>query len=227
MADIGTINQQILSKFSLSGILSGVGWLIAVVIFIGGVGGILYYYQNKKVWNKTITKFELTGDRYEPSFRDLAKTVKIGRGGFEVLYWKKARVYRIAFGSKVGKNTFYFFTSPDGYDYNGYLGKNITIDGRIPVVTANPNMRAQYTALEKQIEALHGEKMSFMDKYGSWVFSIAFITIAGFIMYLLVRDIPGVVSSLGAVTDKISLAVDKISNACTLANPNVGQLNGA
>ena len=74
---------------------------------------------------------------------------------------------------RVGKSDYYFFIMPDGYWYNAMLGSNMyTIDkqnGLIPIVTTNPTMRTQYTALEKQMDSLHQSKGKFWEKYGGWV----------------------------------------------------------
>lgn len=224
MVDLNPVSAFGLDKISGQGLASAGLWLLIGVIFIAGIGFGLYWYYQKRVWNKTVTRFELIGDRYEPTFRDKAKSVKLGSGGFEVLFWQKAKVYRIAYGQRIGKSTYYFFTAPDGYEYNGVLGKQIMTDGKIPIITSTTSMRSQYTALEKQIEALHGSKVTFWDKYGNWVISIAFMLIIGVLAWLIFKEWSKGLGLLPDVVDKIGIAVDKISNACTLANPNVGTL---
>lgn len=126
------------------------------------------------------------------------------------------KVYRIAYGGRVGKSTYYFFIGKDGYWYNSMLSANInTIDkdgGLIPVVTTNPTMRAQYTSLEKQIDALHAAKQSFMEKYGTWLFSIAFVLIVGVLAWLIFKEFNSYVSGMNILTDKVGQILDK-SNA--------------
>lgn len=202
---------QLTGSISLSGIMNGIGWLIAGVLVVAAIAACIWWYYNKRIFSKIVTRFEVIGDRYDPTLRDTAKIVKIGKGGFEVLYWRKAKVYRIAFGERIGRNTYYFFVAADGYEYNGVLGKNITIDGRIPIITANPAMRAQYTSLEKQIDALHGEKVGFWDKYGNWVITVGFVLIIGIFSYLFYKEwaqtvgqMPGLIKSLADLTDKIN-----------------------
>lgn len=199
-------------------IINGVGWLIAGVIVIGCIAWFTYWYYTRKQWNKTITRFEIVGDRYEPIFRDKAKIVKIGKGGFEVLYYKKAKVYRIAFGERIGKNHYYMFMAPDGYEYNGYLGKQITTDGRIPIITTNPSMRAQYTALEKYIDLLHGNKPGFWDKYGNWVLTIGFVVIIGAFAYLFFQQYQNIIKQVPELLKNSADLIDKINKLLVAAD---------
>jgi hypothetical protein len=203
-------------------ILNSVGWLIAGIIVLAAIGFGFWWWYNRKIFNKLITRFELVGDRYEPTFRDTAKKVKLGSGGFEVLYWKAAKTYRIAFGERIGKNTYYFFTAPDGYEYNGVLGRNITTNGRIPIITSNPSMRAQYTALEKQIESLHGDKKTFWDKYGNWVMSMGFVMIIGIFGWLIYKEYAGSIGQFAGLLQKLSELTDNINRLLISSQNSVG-----
>jgi len=191
------------------------------------MGAVFLYLQwrNKKMFNKKIKLLELVGDYYQPALDDTAKVVKIGSGGFEILYLKKLKTWKVAYGGRVGLHTYYFFKSPDGYWYNSmFYGKIEEIGkhgGLIPVVTANPLMRGQYTALEKQIDALHSDKKTFMEKYGTWVLAISFVLIAGFMLYLCYKEFGTAMQNLGA---SIKLENDILQNLNHLAG-NIGAIN--
>lgn len=213
MADaITNVNQKLIS--SASGILKvGTlaklgGWILFIILIVGGGYYLYYYYKQKKLFNKNITVFEIIGGYYQPAFKDKAKTVKIGTGGFEILYLKKAKVWRIAYGGRIGKDTYYFFVLPDGYWVNGMLSADIkTTDkngGLFQVITTNPSMRAQYTSLEKQIDSIHADKKSFMDKYGAWVFSIGYLVIAGVFLWLMFREMTQVTNRIGGLVDQLT-----------------------
>ena len=200
MADpITSVNQGIMNYFKSMNFLNIIGWLVFAGILIGiAIWGSIYY-KNKKVFNKKITAFEIIGITFQPVIRDFAKTIKIGTGGFEILYLKKLKTWKIGFGGRVGKNDYYFFIMPDGYWYNAMLGSNMyTIDkqdGLIPIVTTNPTMRTQYTALEKQIDSLHQSKGKFWEKYGAWILSIGFVLIAGIMLWLNYKEMVKVSSN--------------------------------
>lgn len=215
MADIvQQTNQQLMNSVDLANIGNVVGWIIFGVIVIAGGFFAYTQWRNKKIFNKKITVFEIVGQYYEPVYRDFAKTVKLGKGGFEILFLKKMKVYRIGYGGRVGKRDYYFFIGRDGYWYNGMLSaKDIFSEGHVPIVTTNPTMRGQYTALEKQIDALHAEKASFLEKYGQWIAAIAFVLIAGVIMWLILKEYNTLANNLGGVTDKIGQLLDKAGSA--------------
>ena len=201
MANVITdTNEKIFGAFKGANLLKIGGWILFIIIFVAGAVFIYINWRNKKLFNKKITLLELVGDYYQPALEDTAKVVKIGSGGFEILYLKKLKTWKVAYGGRVGLNKYYFFKSPDGYWYNSmFYGKIEAISehgGLIPVVTANPLMRGQYTALEKQIDALHSDKKSFMDKYGTWVLAISFVLIAGFMLFLCYKEFASAMSSL-------------------------------
>jgi hypothetical protein len=220
MADtITAVNSKITGFFSgaVGGInwMNVLGWFLLVVILIGA--GIWYYiwWNNKKVFTKKITVFEIVGNFYSPAFRDTAKVVKLGTGGFEILYLKKAKTWKIAYGGKVGADTYYFFIQPDGYWFNGMLSANMNaIDrqgGLIPLVTTNPSMRAQYTALEKQIDSIHKDAPSFMTKYGVWLMAAGYIAVMGIFFWLIAKEIGPVINNLASVADRQGDILNKLA----------------
>jgi hypothetical protein len=219
MADISTINEGIKDKLlrgiSGGGILNALGWLLLGIIIIGICGYAYFVYLDKKNYRKKLTVFEIIGNNYSPAFRDSAKSVKLGKGGFEILFLKKLKTWKIAYGGRVGRDTYYFFIGKDGYWYNGMLSSDIhSINkegGLIPIVVTNPTMRAQYTALEKQIDSLHGDKKSFWDKYGNWVLSIAFILIIGVLAWLIFKEIAPMMSQQAALTAENVKLIDRVT----------------
>jgi hypothetical protein len=215
-ADIVTqTNQQIIGAFSGVNLMRIIGWGIFLIIIIAGGYYAYIVWKNKKVYNRNITAFDKVGIFFEPVIRDKAKPVKIGSGGFEILYLKKLKVYKIAYGGRVGRNTYYFYILPDGYWYNGMMSSNLmAIDkngGLIQVVTTNPTMRSQYTSLEKQIDTLHKAKVGIWEKYGSWILAIGFVLIAGVMLWLNYKEYVTAMSSLAGLVDKIGLLIDKVN----------------
>ncbi len=219
MADSNEILVSATSK--LTGFFSGTGWMTIIgwILFIalcGGGGWFIYNsYKNKKIFNKRITAFEIISGEWVACIRDKAKIIKIGKGGFEILFLKKSKAWKIAYGGRVGRNDYYFYIMPDGYWYNGTMMANINkIDetgGLIPITTTNPLMRGQYTALEKQIDTLHSEKTSFWEKHGSFVMSIAFILIAGVLLWLMFKEWRGALGQLSGYHAGLEKVLDKLA----------------
>jgi len=223
---ITSTNDKLLGALKSPNMFNTIGWILAILLLIGGLVWLYFYYMNKKQYNKKITAFEIVGNNFVPAFSDQAKVVKIGTGGFEILYLKKLKTWKIAYGGRVGKDTYYFFIWKDGYWYNSMLSADMNaIDkngGLIPIVTTNPSMRAQYTSLEKQIDALHSEKKSFMDKYGSWVWSLGFIIVIGVLAWLIYKEIGPVTGNLATAADKLGMAIDKLNVCSQPVSTNTG-----
>lgn len=197
MADITSINQGLINKVTSVGTLKGIGygaiWLLVGFVVIAGAGWWAFAYLEKKKFSRVIKVYEIVNGYFVHTYSDLAKTVKIGKGGFEVLYLKKLKTWKLAHGARSGKNEYNFYIMPDGYWYPGQIKASIhSINdngGLIPVVTTNPAMRSQYTSLEKQIDTLHAEKKSFWKEYGPWILGAVYIAIIGIFSWLSYREI--------------------------------------
>ena len=225
---INDVNQSMLNYFKNMNYLNIIGWIVFIIIIVGAAIYFYIYWRNKKLFSKKTTDFEIVGTNFVPTFRDLAKTVKLGSGGFEILYLKKMKTWRLAYGGRVGKDTYYFFRMPDGYPYNAMLSANLfkvdELKGLIPVVTTNASMRSQYTSLEKQIDALHQKKAGFWEKYGGWVMGIIFILVAGVMLWLMYKELVTVSANLASAVDKMGLLMDRINVAIGNTNSNTGGL---
>lgn len=223
---ITDINQGLMDKitgFLSSGkIITGIGYLVLGVLVIGVCGYLAWYFIDRKKFSRQITAFEIVGDIYTPTIRDKAKINKLGKGGFEILYLKKLKTWKLAYGGRVGRNAYYFFIDPIGYWYNGALSASINyIDkfkGLIPVITTNPTMRAQYTALEKHIDSLHEQKKSFWDKYGQWVIAGTYIAIIGIFSWLSFREIGQFLGSGSALADKMTALAEQMNRLAVNLN---------
>lgn len=214
MPDINSINQGIVNSVTgikASAILTFIGWVVFALIIIGVSGWAAYYYYNRKTYNKTIIIHELINGTYQETGRDRARSVKLGSGGFEVLHLQKRKIYRIGYGSRMGRNVYNFYIMPDGYWYNGILSGKINSAGGVEIISTNPNARAQYTALEKYVDGLYSEKKGFWDKYGNWVLSLAFIVIIGVFAWLIFREISPIMNQFPVLIDKMSELVDKVN----------------
>ena len=222
---VTNVNNQVMSYITGIKFLDIIGWIIFGVILIGVGFYFFTWYKNKKIFNKQITILDIIGIYFEPIGKDVAKTVKFVSGGFEILYLKKNKTWKISFGSKVGKNSYYFFIMPDGYWYNGLLSANMfmidKLKGLVPIVTTNPSMRSQYTALEKQIDLLHANKKTFWDQYGQWVLAIGFLLVAGVFLWLNYQEYAKAMASQNLFIDKLGTMLDKINQMAGNVQANV------
>ena len=212
---VTNVNQKVMGALGSVNWMTIGGWIVFALIAIGG-GFFLYsYYKNKKIFNKKINVHSIMGSYWKKTYTDLARAVKIGKGGFEILYLKKLKTWKIAYGGNLGDNNYDFYVLPDGYWYNGMMSADVNaIDkagGLIPIVTTNPLMRGQYTALEKQIDSLHGDKIKWWDKYGNYVLSMAFVLIAGTFLWLMFKEFSTAMAQLTTYHNSMAELLDKVN----------------
>lgn len=208
--------------------LGSTSWfLIVLIFFILIVGGIAIFFMGRlKVYNKKIIVFEnIAGAGYQVSFRDRAKTVKLGDSGEELMYLMKKKVFRNAYGRKMGKNTYWFAVGQDGYWYNVVLGDIDAKKGMLDIEPIDRDMRYMHVAIRRNIQDRY-RKPKFMEKYATYVMSAIFllIMIVG-IWFLLDKMADMNSNNIEAIktSEKLSEANKKIVVALSnLLNSNSG-----
>ena len=139
--------------------------------------GIIYYVFVNRLYNRKIVVYEnISGQGYTETWRDTARVVKIGDGGEELLFLKKKKVYRTAYGKKMGKNLYWFAIGQDGYWYNSVLGDLDAKMGMLDIEPVDRDMRLMHVAVRKNIQERY-RKIKFMEKYGTIVFNGIFLII--------------------------------------------------
>jgi ATP-dependent Zn protease len=138
------------------------------------------------LYNKEVWGFEnINGKGYVVTFKDKARLVKFGKTGEEVLFLRGKKVYRTAYGRKMGNNTYWFAVGQDGYWYNFVLGD---LDAKREMLDIEPidrDVRMMYVAMSKNVEERFN-KPSFLDKYGTYLASgIIILLLLGSMWFLL------------------------------------------
>jgi len=138
---------------------------------------IIWLIYRAKLYNKKIVVFEnISGQGFQPVFKDRARLIKVGDGGEELLFLKKKKVYRTAYGKKMGKNTYWFSVGQDGYWYNCVLGDLDAKMGMLDIEPIDRDMRYMHVAVRKNIQSRY-RKVKFMEKYGTMVMNSVFLVI--------------------------------------------------
>lgn len=216
MADVITnINSGMVGYFKNIKFLSIIGWIIFIIVIICALFWFLTYYKNKRLFNKLIVVHEIVNGEFIETYRDQARSIKLGSGGFEIIFLKKLKTWKLAMGARTGRNRYDFYIMPDGYWYPAKVYANIfkidELKGMIPVVTTNASMRSQYTSLEKQIDVLHQDKKSFMDKWGTMLFGLGFLLVAGVMLWLNYQEFVKATANLATAISKAGELIDKIN----------------
>lgn len=169
--------------------MQGIGFWItfaAIIVIMGIVGSVVIWLgYMKKIYNKEIIIFEnIAGQGYQKTGRDMARVVKVGDGGEEILFLRKLKVYRTAYGRKMGKNSYWFAVGQDGYWYNVLLGDLDAKMGMLDIEPIDRDMRYMHVAIRKNIQERY-RKVGFMEKYGAVVISGIFLIIMIIAIWLL------------------------------------------
>ena len=212
----------VLGDTSGASIASSVTILVFIVIIEVFLGGILFFILQNKAFNKKIVIFEnISGQGYVPTGRDRSRITKIGDGGEEIMKLKKRKLYRTAYGKKIGLNTYAFAVGQDGYWYNITFGD---LDVELKKLGVNPvdrDMRYMHVAIRRNIKERY-EQVTFMQKYGGLIAYTALIAITGIMMWLLfdkflsiTGGVNSAIETAGKVMEKADAVLGKIDNVAS------------
>lgn len=206
----------------------GIANTITIAIFVFVIAVILCFIiwmvYMARVYNRKIIVFEnISGQGYQPTYRDKARLMKVGDGGEELLFLRRKKAYRTAYGKKMGKNTYWFAVGQDGYWYNVVLGDLDAKMGMLDIEPIDRDMRYMHVAVRRNIQERY-RKLGIMDKYGSYIMNGVFLLIMIIGIWLLIDKMGDTASSVNTavktakeimdVNQKILSSLDNIcSNA--------------
>jgi len=205
---------------------AGIGfWIIiilAFVVFLIAIGILIYMVYMNRLYNKTVIIFEsLGGMGYKRTGKDKARTVKVGAGGEEILFLRKRKTYKTAYGRKMDKNEYWFAIGQDGYWYNILLGDLDAKMGMLDIEPIDRDMRYMNVAIRKNIESRY-RKIGVMEKYGPIIISGIFLIIMIVAIWLLISKVGDliheaklVVESIKPLTDALTNIAGNIDNICS------------
>lgn len=201
-------------------------FLILVVVLVGVIIGVIFFFVSRMmVYNKKVVIYEKTGATYDVTGKDRARIVKLGNGGEEILYLLKRKVYRTAYGRKIGRE-YWFAIGPDGYWYNFVLGDLDTKMGMLDIEPIDRDMRYMHTAIRKNIQDRY-RKIGFMEKYGPLLINgiTALIFLIG--LWLLIDQLAEVANSLSSAVQSAQKVTEASSNIlASLDNLKLGGGSG-
>ena len=177
--------------------------IILLIIFIFAIAAsvIFFLIYQYRIFNRKIVVFEnISGQGFQPVYKDRARLVKLGDGGEEILFLKKKKVYRTAYGRKMGKNTYWFAIGQDGYWYNVVLGDVDAKMGMLDIEPIDRDMRYMHVAIRKNIQDRY-RKIKFMEKYGTIVMSGLFLLIMLIGLWFLLDKVATMTSNIASAVE--------------------------
>ena len=202
--------------------------VIILILIAAGGGAAILLMRNYKIFNKKIQVFEnISGKGYQPVYKDRARLVKLGDGGEELLFLKKKKLYRAAYGRKMGINTYWFAIGQDGYWYNCVLGDIDAKMGMLDIEPIDRDMRYMHVAIRKNIKDRYNKPSAF-EKYGTYIMSGIFMIIMLVGIWLLLNKIgdisSGAAASVTAANEVVKAAqsiISSLDNICQGGGSNI------
>lgn len=182
-------------------------FVLCIFVAIG-----IWLWTQHRLYNKKIIILENSGEGFRVVGRDKGRLIKIGDGGEEVLFLKRRKVFRSAYGRKMGKNEYWFSIGQDGYWYNCLLGDLDAKMGMLDIEPIDRDMRYMHVALRKNAQERYN-KQNFMDKYGSYIFNGLLIFIFFLGMYFLVDKIGELITSANSVLSASQSSIEPMQQA--------------
>lgn len=182
---------------SFSTMVTGIFATIAIALILGIFAYIIY---DRKVYSKTINDFEnISGQGYQLTSKDRARLIKTGDGGEELMWLKKRKAYRTAYGRKMGPNVYWFAKGQDGYFYNVLLGDLDAKMGMLDIEPVDRDMRYMHVAIRKNIDKRY-DKVSWLDKYGTYLAT-------GFFMIIMIIGIWFLLSQMAEISSGVAASI--------------------
>lgn len=214
-ADMPQIFNNVKDKITFD-----INWalILIIVLFFVALSITLYVVYMKKLYNKKIIVFEnIAGQGYQPTYKDTAKVVKMGDSGEELLFLRKKKVYRTAYGRKMGINTFWFCVgSTDGLWYNVVLGDLDTKLHMLDIEPTQQEIRFLNVAIRKNIQERY-RKVKFMEKYGT-------IMLSGLFMLIMVIGIFILLKKMGEIASTINLGIEQANEVLKVASQIINRV---
>jgi len=198
-------------------------WFMMFMFLIFVVGGVAFFVLHRfKIYNKTIIIYEnISGQGYRKTGVDRARLIKVGDGGEEILWLLKKKVFRSAYGRKMGLNEYWFAIGQDGYWYNVVLGDVDAKMGMLDIEPIDRDMRYMHVAIRRNIIDRY-KKTNFMDKYATYIFNgviMVVLIIGGWFLLDKIGEIAGQTASnleiVGKVADKMGEVASSLDNICS------------
>lgn len=207
ISDLG-VNLPTIGGGGGGGFGASMTYMLIGIIILGVLGIFCYIYLDNKKYKYKIEIFEnLGGTRYVKTGVDRAKVVKLGDGGEEILFLKKRKMFRNAYGRKMGHNLLWFAIGQDGYWYNITLGDLDAKQGMLDIEPIDRDMRYMHVAIRKNIQERY-KKHNFLEKYGMMLMGGVFLIIMLIGLWFLLGQMAEQTNSLTAATQTSTKVMD-------------------
>ena len=169
----------------ISGFISNTWVYVLIIAFIGfcliaSLALVMFF----TTYSRKVEIYEnIAGRGYQRTTVTRARILKGGIGGVEVLKTLKGGYYLSAYGSKMGRNLYWFAKGSDGYLYNIVLGDLDTKRAMLDIEPIDRDVRMEHSAINQMIQQTYGDKNT-LQKVLLGIFFLALLIIFFVGMYI-------------------------------------------
>ncbi len=171
---------------------------LSVIAMLGVTAVFLWWYFNKRLYKFNIAVFEnISGQGWQNTMTDTAKYLRLSKDGTEVFWLRKKKMPLTAYGKKMGPNKYWFAIGQDGGWYNIVLGDLDAKMGTLDIEMVDRDIKYISVAMRKNAAENYGPKMTFMDRYGSWI-------MGGFVLIIFFAGIWFMLEQIGVISSELA-----------------------
>ena len=209
MADLIATAKEFLPNISGAGIFNFFTWLLIFIVVLALCGVAVYFVIRGLKFKYKIVKWEKINGQFQPSGKDRAMEVPVGKSGDRALYLAKNRKIIPTPSLQTGRRTYYFFIREDGEWINFTPGDFDAEARAMGSKFLDKEMRYARIGLQGTMKDRY-EKPGFWEKHGQMIINISVFAIVGVILWLIAREVVNMISNLNPVLDKTSELVEQL-----------------
>lgn len=203
-----------ISVGGIGGFAMYLAWIFGFLVLVILAGVVIWWMNQKKAYREEVVIFEnISGQGWVIKMKDKARRVRLSLDGTETLYLKNNKMPLTAYGRKMGTNQYWFAIGQDGGYYNFVLGDFDAKMGVLDIEPIDRDIKYVTVAMLKNAEKEYGAKQSFMDKWGTWIFSLIWLIIGIAGASYLISQMGEIANGLAATTAALEKVVDPITQA--------------
>ena len=188
-------------------------FFIALVAIGAAALAIWFYFQNKKFKFKIVIFENISGQGWAVTGRDKARYLRLSKDGTEVFWLRKKKMPLTAYGKKMNTNEYWFAVGQDGGWYNIVLGDLDAKMGTLDIEPVDRDIKYVSVAMRKNAAENYGPKVTFMDKYGSWLLGGITLIILFAGIWFLIGELAETAGALTSATQNFEKMVEPLSKA--------------
>ena len=183
-------------------------YLVAImgIILCGIIIFLIYHFRTYR-WRLVVHKY--INGRYVPFKTFRARTIRLTAKGDDVLWVWGAKRFVSAYQHKlIGKRTYYFAVTPDGYWINFDLGDLDTRKGVLDIEPVFASVRYMHEGINMNAEMRYNKK-SLLEQYAPMILLFIFFIVCIIGMYIIFAKLGKLIDGVELLIDKLQPVIDK------------------